>query len=81
MEAAGIEPASDFDATGKLPCGCVFCEECRAANALQSKRSTWLNMASLDADLHRVIASWPALPGPIRAAMMALVATVPPSSR
>jgi hypothetical protein len=77
-EGMGFEPTLNSAVTGNLPCGCVICDECRAANALQSGRPTWFAMASVDADLHRVIASWPTLPGPIRAAMMALVATLPP---
>jgi hypothetical protein len=71
--AVGIEPAVDFDATGKLPCGCVICDECRAAMALQSGRTEWLEWASLDADLQRVIASWTQLPPAIRVAIAAIV--------
>ena len=72
MEAAGIEPAGDFAATGKLPCGCVICEECRAANALHGDCSSCLCMASLDADLQQIVETWSSLPGPIRAAILTL---------
>ena len=50
MEAAGIEPSKDFAATGKLPCGCVICEECRAALALQNgaiNGSNWHSMTPI----------------------------------
>jgi hypothetical protein len=73
MEAAGIESASDFDATDQLPCGCVFCEECRAANALHDDCSSCLNLTSADADLQRVVAAWVALPKVIRRAIVVLI--------
>jgi hypothetical protein len=72
MEAAGIEPASDFDATGQLPCGRVICEECRAANALQGPCSDCHWMAFLDADLQRIVAAWNGLPAAIKAAFVVL---------
>jgi hypothetical protein len=73
MEAAEIEPSFDFAATGQLPCGCVICEECRAARALHFRRTEWLELASSDADLQRVIATWGNLPEPIRRAILVLV--------
>lgn len=73
MEAAGIEPSSDLAATGKLPCGCVICEECRAALALQNWRPQWLEVTFDDPDLQRVVESWDALPAAMKAAIMALV--------
>lgn len=73
VEAAGIEPSDDFAATGKLPCGCVICEECRAALALQNWRPEWLEVAFDDADLQRVVESWERLPTPMRRAILALV--------
>jgi hypothetical protein len=75
VEAAGIEPALEFDATGKLPCGCVFCQECRAALALHSWRPQWLELAFDDADLQRVLDSWGLLPAAIRRAVLALIAS------
>ena len=73
MAEAGIEPASDFNATGKLPCGCVICENCRAALALHFGRPGWLELASADADLQRVVTAWTDLPDAIRRALIALV--------
>jgi len=70
--AAGIEPALSFNATGNLPCGCVICEECRAALALQTESLEWLAMALFDADLQRVIMVWDSLPTLIRNAILAL---------
>jgi hypothetical protein len=34
VEAAGIEPSDDFDATESSICDCENCQQCRAANAL-----------------------------------------------
>ena len=73
MKAAGIEPASDFDATGKLRCGCVICEDCRAANALHGPCPDCRWMASLDADLQGIITVWNGLPAAIKAAFVVLV--------
>lgn len=73
MEAAGIEPSIDFAATGQLPCGCVICEECRAALALQNWRPEWLEVAFDDADLQRVVDAWADLPEAIRRAAVSLV--------
>ncbi len=72
MEAAGIEPNGDFDASGILPCGCVICEGCRAARALQNGCSRWLDLSSVDADLQSVHVAWPHLPGAIRKAILSL---------
>jgi hypothetical protein len=73
MAEAGIEPNGDFDATGNLPCGCVICEECRAARALRFARSNWPDLASLDVDLQSVHAVWDGLPVAIRNAVLALI--------
>jgi hypothetical protein len=73
VEAAGIEPSNDFAATGLLPCGCVICEECRAALALQSWRPEWLEVAFDDADLQRVVESWDRLPVTMRQAIVSMV--------
>lgn len=69
----GVESNDDFDATDKLICGCVICQECRAARALQIGRSKWLDTSSLDADLQAVIAEWANLPDPIQRAIVALI--------
>ena len=76
MAGAGIEPASNSDATDILPCSCVNCQQCRAARALHFGCPDWLSVASSDADLHRVISSWDALPQAIRTAVMAVIGTV-----
>jgi hypothetical protein len=73
MEAAGIEPAADFDLSGKLDCGCVICEECRAAMALHPQGLDWLDLAQNDADLQSVIGAWNGLAEPIRRAIRALL--------
>jgi hypothetical protein len=78
MEAAGIEPAVDFDATGKLDCGCVICEECRAAMALHSDVTDWLDLALADPDLQSVIRAWTVLGAPLKAAIRALIGSQSP---
>jgi hypothetical protein len=77
-KGSGIEPAFNSDATDFLPCGCVNCQQCRAARALHLGCPDWLYVASADADLQRVIAAWDALPQAIRAAVMAVIGTVAP---
>jgi hypothetical protein len=78
MEAAGIEPAVDFDASGKLDCGCVICEECRAAMALHSDGTDWLDLAMADADLQSVNREWSVLTAPLKAAIRALIRSQSP---
>jgi hypothetical protein len=56
----------------------VNCQQCRAARALHLYRPEWYSLASSDADLQRVIASWNTLPDGVRIAMMALVGIVAP---
>jgi hypothetical protein len=51
----------------------VICEGCRAALALQTGHSNCLELASIDADLQRVIAAWHGLPAVIRKAVIALI--------
>ena len=68
-----LESTVDFDATRILSCGCVICDECRAANALQTGRCNCLDLASIDADFQRVIRAWDGLPEVIRRAIVALV--------
>jgi len=76
VEAAGIEPNVDFDASGILPDCCVICNECRAAQALHSEFFKRHLLASLDADLQAVVVNWHSLPGTIRKAMMALFESI-----
>ena len=73
MEAAGIEPASDFDENAEVVCDCGNCEQCRAALALYSERPTWLNLSSVDADLLSVVLAWEKISPPIRMAILGLV--------
>jgi hypothetical protein len=75
----GFEPDADFAATGILPCGCVMCQECRAALALQTGCSEGHELALNDADLQRVMLAWPSLPDAIRRAMLVLVDSSQPS--
>ena len=71
--STGTLSAADSDAIDVLPCGCVICEECRAARVLQPGRSNWLDTSSLDADLQRVIVAWDLLPEAVRTAVLALI--------
>ena len=74
-EGMGFEPEPDFASSDCPSCSSVDCEMCRAANALHSGRFKWLEPALNDADLQRVVAAWANLPEPIRAALVAMVAT------
>jgi hypothetical protein len=47
--------------------------ESTVAPALQLKHANWLELASVDADLQRVILAWEGLPEAIRRATLALV--------
>jgi hypothetical protein len=70
---AGFEPDADFAATGILPCGCMICQECRAALALHSSCPEWLEVAFDDADLQRIVTTRDGLPRAIKTAITALV--------
>jgi hypothetical protein len=61
VEAAGIEPAFDFDAKADVPCDCENCQQCRAANALHLECLRSQCLALLDADLQSVILAWDGL--------------------
>jgi hypothetical protein len=58
VEAAGIEPASDFDGTTDDLCDCENCKQCRAANALHFECFKGQFLASLDAELQVLIGDW-----------------------
>jgi hypothetical protein len=73
VEAAGIEPVDDFDATAEPLCDCENCQQCRAAYALHSECFKSHFLASLDTDLQNVIESWEGVPVAIRAAINALL--------
>jgi hypothetical protein len=62
-----------------LPCGCVICDECRAATALHSSVADRPNLASIDADLRNVLDAWSRLPNSIRRAILALVEAAAPA--
>lgn len=73
VEAAGIEPAENSDATTYSICTCEKCQERRAANALHLERLKSQLLASFDTDLQRVISQWNELPKAIRRAICALL--------
>jgi hypothetical protein len=72
-EVAGIEPASCAESTVNCDCGCVKCLPPSAARALHPGGLNCHFLASLDADLQRVIAAWDHLPVAIRKATLALI--------
>lgn len=74
----GFEPNADFAATGALACGCVMCQECRAALALQTRRFNWRELALIDTDLQWLTAEWSRLPTAIRGAITALARSQQP---
>jgi hypothetical protein len=71
VEAAGIEPSDDFDATSEGPCNCENCQQCRAANALHSECVKRHLLASFDIDLQRLIAVWNLLDVEVRGVIVA----------
>jgi hypothetical protein len=74
----GVEPTIEFDGTDCKHGVCVNCPGCGAANALQDGRSDCPGLASIDADLQRVVGAWDRLPEHIRKAILALVEFVEP---
>jgi len=48
---------------------------CRAANALQTGRLNWLEVALNDADLEKVIHTWNKLPQSFRQAILSIAET------
>jgi len=72
IDRAGIEPACDCGGTNEAVCDCVNCEACRAAPALHSAFSNWLDLSSLDADLLSVVLAWEKISEPIRKAIVTL---------
>jgi len=78
VEAAGIELGSDSDATDNSLCTCEKCQECRAARALHLDCLKGHFLASLDADLQRLIGIWDQLAVPIRSAILALADSLCP---
>jgi hypothetical protein len=76
VEAAGIEPSCDSDATDNPPCGCENCHPPCAAPALHFWRPEWLELVSNDTDLQDVVRGWERMPPPIRKAIVALAGSV-----
>jgi hypothetical protein len=75
VEAAGIEPSGDFDASCDSVCDCVNCQQCRAANALHLECFKRQFLASLDADLQHLIDVWETVAPSIRMVIARLVMT------
>ncbi len=73
LEAAGIEPSDDFDATADGLCDCENCQQCRAANALHGECLKSHLLASFDHDLQFVIAAWERSPETLRKAVATLL--------
>jgi hypothetical protein len=69
----GVEPVADFAVTADNNCGYGDCPCRGAANALQDRRANCPALASVDADLQRVLAAWDGLPLHIRKTVLALV--------
>jgi len=69
----GVEPNLDSATTADGDCGCANCPGCCAANALQGGRPDCPALASLDAELQRVVGAWDELPTHIRKTILALV--------
>ena len=73
MEAAGIEPASENDATDSIACSCENQPTPRAANVLHCSDSNCLIMASIDADLRNIVLAWNGIPENVRQAVVLLI--------
>jgi hypothetical protein len=73
--ATGFEPALDFSSSDCVDCSCADCDVCRAANALQTGRLNWLEVALNDADLEKVIHTWNKLPQSFRQAILSIAET------
>jgi hypothetical protein len=72
LEAAGIEPACEIDATDSAISSCETQPAPRAANALHGSDSNCLRLSSLDADLQEIIAAWKNIARNIRQAILVL---------
>jgi hypothetical protein len=72
VEAAGIEPAYEIDATNSAASGCENQETPTAANALHGSDSNCLNMALIDADLREVVLAWSGIPASVRQVIVTL---------
>jgi hypothetical protein len=75
VEAAGIEPGNDIDASVEGHCECEECQLCRAAHALHFECFKSRYLTPFEIDLHSLISNWQTLPNNIRTAIKALTAT------
>lgn len=75
MEAAGIEPGTNIDATRVAESDYAICPECGAAYALHGSGSNLHELSPLDADLQEVISAWDTLSMELRKALWAIVAS------
>jgi hypothetical protein len=83
VEAAGIEPLSDLDATADNETTSIKQQDSSAAHALQGSGANWQALTPSDADRHedrgipaavaRIADSWPRLPPHVREAIVTLV--------
>jgi hypothetical protein len=73
MEAAGIEPSSDFVTTENSICDCENCQQCRAARALHFECFRSQFLATLDIDLQSLIDGWERLDETTRHAIAAQI--------
>jgi hypothetical protein len=76
MEAAGIEPASRYDASDEGVCFCESCLDHRAAVALHPGVAACLRASLIDIDLQSVVVAWGKLPETIRKKLLKLIASV-----
>jgi hypothetical protein len=72
VEAAGIEPASEIDATDSTASVCENQQPPRAANALHGSDANCLSLSLADSDLHFLITIWSGLSVEVREALVAL---------
>jgi hypothetical protein len=68
----GLEPTAEFYPRDNAASTSVICEKCRAAPALHSGRSAWLDLSSIATDLLGVVLAWEKISDPIRKAIVSL---------
>jgi hypothetical protein len=73
----GLEPTDEYDRTEDTTMTSVICQNCRAARALHSGHTHWLDLSSIDADLLSVVLGWEKISEPIRKAVIALMESSP----
>jgi hypothetical protein len=81
MGPLGLEPTAEFYRTDDGASTSAICPECGAALALQSGRSNWLDLSSIDAGLLSVVLAWEKISDPIRKELCALVDAAVPTQR